>query len=160
MNTQFFYHLALVAHISGLTIMAGATVVDALITRQFWKSYFEDKSRALGINQAMSKIPLLFGIGILLLILSGVAMMGMTGGAFGEQLWFRIKFGLVILIILNGLAVGRRLGTKLKKLLAAEIKTGSPAAALLPIREKLNVFHAAQLTLFLLIFILSVFKFN
>lgn len=160
MNTQFFYHLALVAHISGLTIMAGATVVDALITRQFWKSYLEDKSGARSINKAMSKIPILFGVGILLLILSGVAMMGMTGGAFGEQLWFRIKFGLVILIILNGLAVGRRLGTQLKKMLNAEIEGGAGVAGLLPIREKLNVFHTVQLTLFLIIFILSVFKFN
>lgn len=159
MNTPFFYHLALVAHITGLTIMAGATVADAVITRQFWKSYLEDKSRALGINQAMLKIPVLFGTGILLLVLSGVAMMAMTGGAYGEQFWFRIKFGLVILIIVNGLAVGRRLGSRLRKLLAAETE-GVPAAGLLPIREKLNVFHAVQLTLFLIIFVLSVFKFN
>ncbi len=160
MNTQAFYHLALVTHIIGLTMMAGTTLADYVITRQFWKQYANDKLKGMAINQAMSKFQMFFGIGIILLILSGVEMMAITNGAFGEQTWFRIKFCLVILIIINGLAVGRRQGTKLRKLLSGKAAVENVDAKLLKVRTHLNWFHIAQMTLFTAIFVLSVFKFN
>src|SRR5882762_5635819 len=107
MSTQTLYHLALVIHIAGLTMMAGTTLADYIMTKQFWKQFAIDKQQALAINGAMSKLMLLFGIGILLLILSGIGMMWLTNGMWGEQIWFRIKFGLVIAIIINGIAFGR-----------------------------------------------------
>jgi len=160
MATQTFYHIALVTHITGLAMMAGTTLVDAVITKQFWKQYANDKPKGLAINQAMSKFIMLFGIGILLLIISGVAMMAITHGVFGEQLWFRIKFGLVIIIILNGITFGRRQGIKLRKLLAEETAGKDVDAKLLKVKAGINWFHIAQMVLFMLVFVLSVFKFN
>jgi len=158
MTTLNFYHLALVTHITGFTMMAGITLADFVTTKQFWKQYANDKPKAIAINNAMAQFPKFFGIGIILLILSGVAMMAITNGAFGEQLWFRIKFGLVILIIVNGLAIGRRQGTKLRKLLAPGNE--STDAKFLKVKSRLNWFHISQITLFTIIFVLSVFKFN
>jgi uncharacterized membrane protein SirB2 len=160
MTTLNFYHLALVTHIIGFTIMAGITLADFVTTKQFWKQYVNDKPKAIAINGAMAKFPKFFGIGIILLILSGVTMMAITNGAFGEQTWFRIKFGLVILIIVNGLAIGRRQGTKLRKLLSPESRDENSDAKLLKIRSRLNTFHISQITLFTMIFVLSAFKFN
>ncbi|WP_143097855.1 hypothetical protein [Chitinophaga sp. CF118] len=151
------YYIALTAHIMGITMMAGATLVDYVIYKQCWKYLPDSKPKALVIHEGLSKIPLLIGIGIMLLIISGVTMMQITKGVFGEQLWFRIKFGLVLLIIINGLAVGRRQGLKLAKLLLEATLT---EAKLLKIKNNLTLFHLSQLVLFVIIFILSVFKFN
>ena len=160
MTTQSFYHLALVTHIAGLTIMAGTTLVDFIITRQFWKLHANNNLKGLAIQEATSKFTMLFGIGILLLILSGVYMMYVTHGAYGEQIWFRIKFGFVIAIILNGIAIGRRQGLKLRKILSEEAAGKNSEKQLLKIKANINRFHISQLVFFLTIFTLSVFKFN
>ncbi|MHA4811206.1 hypothetical protein ACX0G9_24100 [Flavitalea flava] len=158
---QTLYHIALVIHIIGLSMMAGTTVVDYIITKQFWKQYAKDQTKGLAIYETISKIVILFAIGIILLILSGVTMMAITHGAFGEQTWFRIKFGLVVIIIINGLANGRRLGIKLrKKYLSAGIAWNNNESGLFKIRFSLRLFHFSQMLLFIIIFILSVFKFN
>jgi hypothetical protein len=157
---QSLYHIALVIHIIGFTMMAGTTLVDYVVTKQFWKQYAIDKTKGPSIYETISKIVLLFGIGIILIILSGVAMMAITRGAFGEQTWFRIKFALVIVIIINGLVVGRRQGRKLKNILSAGLAGNSMEASLSKIKSNLSWFHVSQMMLFSIIFILSVFKFN
>ena len=152
--------MALVIHIMGLATMAGTTLADYIMTKQFWKQFAADKLQAFAINKAMAKLVLLFGIGIILLVLSGISMMWLTNGMWGEQLWFRIKFGLVIVIIINGLAVGRRQGNQLRKLVALEATGEHTGTTLLKVKSNLNRFHVAQLALFIIVFVLSVFKFN
>jgi len=160
MNSQTLYNAALVTHILGLALMAGTTLVDFMLTRQFWKQFALDKQKGLGISEATSKFPLLFGGGILLLILSGITMMAIMRGAWGEQIWFRIKFGLVLLVILNGVAVGRRQGAALRKSVVEEAAGIANEERLLKIKGRLTVFHLSQIALFITIFILSIFKFN
>jgi uncharacterized membrane protein SirB2 len=165
---QTLYQIALVNHIIGLTLLAGTTLVDYILARHFWKQYFQNPFQAIAINDATSKFQILLGIGIILLILSGITMMGITHGAFGEQIWFQIKFGLVILIIINGLAVGRRQGSKLKKLLSQETTNFSDGSVqrenlkveMLKVKGRITWFHCLQLFFFILVFVLSVFKFN
>jgi hypothetical protein len=160
MTTQTLYHAALVAHIAGLTIMAGTTLADYVVTKQFWKQYAIDKTKGIAINEATSKLVVLFGIGIILLILSGVGMMALTHGVFGEQTWFRIKFGLVIIIIINGLAVGRTQGAKLRRILHGGPAGNNTDEGLLKIKTNINWFQLSQMGLFIIVFVLSVFKFN
>src|SRR5687767_7283191 len=158
MNT--LYQIALVTHIIGLTTLAGSTLVAYVLTKQFWAQYARDKVKAIAIHEAGSKFPMLFAIGILLLILSGVTMMTITRGAFGKQLWFQIKFGLIITVILNGLAVGRRQGSRLTKILSEEVQGVNSKEKLIKIKSNIRGFHISQLIFFLIIFTLSVFKFN
>jgi hypothetical protein len=160
MNTQAIYHLSLVTHIVGLTLMAGTTLVQYIIFKKFRKLAALDYSKGITILDSTSRLPGLSGIGIILLILSGVSMMAITHGAFGEQIWFRIKFGLVIIIIINGLAIGRRQGIKLRKLLDEKISGNLIEARLLKLENNIGYFHFIQLALFLTVFVLSVFKFN
>jgi hypothetical protein len=89
-----------------------------------------------------------------------VGMMAITKGVFGEQVWFRIKFGLVLLVIVNGLAVGRRQGTKLRGLLVKQAEGEQTEEAIMKVKNNLRLFHMVQLFVFLIIFVLSVFKFN
>jgi len=141
-------------------MLAGVTLVDFILFKQFWKHLKSDKKEGLAINAAMSKLPALFGIGVILLILSGVGMMAITNGVFGEQVWFRIKIALVVIIIINGLTVGRRQGAKLRKILPEVTSENDIDSRLLKIRVRLRRFHISQLALFIIIFVLSVFKFN
>jgi Predicted integral membrane protein (DUF2269) len=160
MNLQTLYHLSLVIHIIGLTTMAGATLVDYVAFKQFWKQYSIDKEKGMTVLEALSKLPMLMGIGIILLILSGVAMMGITHGVFGEQIWFRIKFALVIIIIINGIVVGRRQGLKLRKLVADNSSGRNLHDELLRVKGNMRLFHLSQILLFIVVFTLSVFKYN
>jgi hypothetical protein len=160
MTTETIYHTALVTHITGLTMMAGTTLMDYVIFKQVWKQYAIDKMRSLAISEAMVKLQIVFGTGFLFLLISGITMMYLTHGVFGEQTWFRIKFGLILVIMINGLAFGRRQGVKLRKLLPEEISGGSSNDQILKIKDNLNLFHISQLAIFITIFVLSVFKFN
>lgn len=160
MNLQTLYHLALVTHIIGLTTMAGATLADYILFKQFWKQYYLAKEKGMAVLETLSKLPMLMGIGILLLLLSGFTMMGITHGVFGEQLWFRIKFALVIIIILNGIVLGRRQGLKLRKLLVDNSPGKNQPSELLKIKGNIRLFHLSQILLFLVVFVLSVFKYN
>src|ERR1700761_9516602 len=158
MNSQLLFPAFLTLHLTALTLMAGTTLVDYLSYASFWKLYEKERERSLGLLQLMAKFSRIIGIGAATLILTGIGMMVLTNGVFGEQLWFRIKFGLVILLILNGLLVGRQQGVKLRKL----IDDGSidMTAQITNIKANLKKFRLIQLCIFFLIILLSAFKFN
>lgn len=154
------YHTALVTHIIGVTLAAGAALASYIITRQFWKQYADDKRKAKAVQETQRGFRLVPRIGLLLLILSGVCMMALTNGVFGEQLWFRIKFGLVLVIIAHGIIMGRRQMSRLNTLLTQETMGTNVDAQLLKLKAGLNRFHIVQISLFVIVFTLSVFKFN
>lgn len=99
-----------------------------------------------------ARFPRLIGVGVGLLLLSGFYMMFLTRGAYGGQLWFRIKLVLVIAAIVNSFIV-KRLGKRVKAMVAAE---GSGDG----LQQKVTAFYLVQLFLFLAIFVLDVFKFT
>lgn len=149
-------HFFLLFHIVAITLMAGGTVVDFIQTRKFWIFYARDPQQGMLVRKMSDKLPLLIIAGLILLLLSGIGMMAATHGVYGEMLWFRIKIALVLLVILNGIVIGRRLNVRLMRLLNA---SGS-ADELNRVKRNLNLFHISQLTLFFIIFFLSAFKFN
>jgi len=148
----------LTMHLMGFVMVAGTTVADFIAFRQFWNQYELDAVKGRAVFQAISKFPILFRIGIILIILSGVGMMAITHGVFGEQLWFRIKFALVIMVILNGLITGRRQSRRLGRILNAELPDNFVKFE--RVKGNLKMFHYVQLTLLFIILFLSVFKFN
>ena len=158
MATQTWLSAFLVLHLTGLVLMAGTTIIDYLTYRLFWKIYAIEKRTSTGLIQLMSRYSRILGIGAALLILTGIGMMALTRGVFGEQLWFRIKFVLVLLLVANGLLNGRRLGMKQRKILSTagfvpDDTTGR-------IKSRLNSFYLSQLGIFITIVFLSVFKFS
>ena len=156
MNTSTLLQSLLTLHLLGLITMAGTTLIDYSTFKTFWKQFDKDQSLSPGLLEARSKFSRIAGIGAAVLILTGFGMMAVTHGVFGEQLWFRIKFALVILLISNSLIVGRRQGIKLNKL-----STGTGDLAQISLaRTYLNRFYLTQLTIFLVIVFLSVFKFS
>ncbi|MBS0028094.1 hypothetical protein ACTJJ0_06480 [Chitinophaga sp. 22321] len=154
MSTQTIFQSLVVTHLIGFLLFAGGTIADFIGIRQFWKQYALDTAKAPAVMQAMSPFAVFMRIGIGVIILSGIGIMAMTHGVFGEQIWFRIKFGLVLLVIANTLLVGQRQRVQLKKALTTD--TAIPEK----IKVNLNRFHLVQLVCIFIIILLSVFKFN
>jgi hypothetical protein len=153
MNSLRLLQLLLVIHLSGLTLMAGTTAVsfaafrnlsDFLSRSQDSIDYYFKKTLGL------SRLLLLGGI---LLVLSGVGLLILTH-AYG-QVWFQMKMGLVVALILNGSLFGGRQEQKIKKILEG------PDGYLQKLRQpmaSLRAFYVIQLSLFLAVVSLAVVK--
>jgi len=159
MNTGIYYS-ALAIHAIGITMMAGTTFIDAVIFRLFWKIFPNDIDKHELTASIIYKVQKIVGFGMLAILISGVMMMYYLHEVWGAQIWFRIKIGIVLLVIINGLVIRRRLGLKLKQILT-DIATGKNSETKnAAIKRNFMIFHLLQLLFFVIIFILSVFKFN
>jgi hypothetical protein len=158
MTTIYLLPTLLSLHLMALVLMAGTTLVDFITLRSFWRMFEKQREKATGLLDATASYSRMIGIGAAILILTGFGMMFITRGVFGEQLWFRIKFVFVILLVANGLLVGRRLGFRLRKTVsgAGLINPGT----IMQVRKKMFRFHTSQLLIFIIIILLSIFKFN
>lgn len=153
MDSMTLLNIFLIAHLTGLALMAGTTVADTVTFNTFSKSLQIDGKPSLTLLALMDKFSALLGIGAALLIISGTGMMIITHGAFAHQIWFRIKLVLILALILNGFVVGGRQKSKLKKYLDAGEQ---PETAI----RNIKLFYLSQMGLFLTIILLSIFKFN
>jgi hypothetical protein len=146
------YLLSLFIHITGISLAAGTTVISFFVNRRFWKYCSAEKAKALTLMELATRFQRFIGIGIGLLILSGIYMVYFTKGAFGQQLWFRIKMVLVVLAIINNVVIQIFVKRVMGRLTAG--------VSLNSLQQKITAYYLLQLVLFLAIFILGVFKFN
>jgi uncharacterized membrane protein len=158
MTTANVFAAFLTLHLISLVIMAGTTLIDFISYQTYWKLFDQNGERAAGILEATSKFPRLIGIGAAFLVVSGVGMIALTHGLLAEQLWFKIKFTLVIVLVTNGILVGARNGIKLRK--AVAINGPELKSQIVSIKTNLRRFHITQLIIFCTIIILSAYKFN
>lgn len=153
MNTMILLNIFLIAHLTGLALMAGTTVADTVTFNTFSKSFRKNGTPSLTLLALMDKFSALLGIGAALLIISGTGMMVITHGAFAHQIWFKIKLALILTLILNGFLVGGRQKSKLKN----HLDSGEEAENVM---GNIKLFYVAQLAVFLTIILLSIFKFS
>lgn len=156
---QNIYSTILVVHVAGITLMAGTAFVDLFMFRLFWKRYPENNEQGLVVENIMFRLQRFMGVGMLLILLSGIGMMAYLHQVWGQQLWFRIKMFVLILIIINGLGLRRVLGTKLRRILDTD-PSANIGLLLSKVRLRMTIVQYLQLLLFIVIFTLSVFKFN
>jgi len=156
MNLFFF----LVLHIVGLSIMFGTTVVDFFCFAQFWKQYPRDKVRAAAILPVLVNFRFLFAGAFIMLLTSGIGMVALSHGAFAEQLWFRVKMGILVLVILNGAVMGGRAARGLRKVVEEELAGANVEQRRMVLKGRIRMVHIFQMLLFVAIFVLSVYKFN
>lgn len=147
-------------HMIGLATVAGVTLASYFILRQFRVQYTQDKQKGFAIMQATSKLPMVAGIGLLLQILSGIVMMVATRGAFGEQLWFQIKMIFVILIIASIIILNGQLQKRLRKWVLDDLMHGKRTQQIGSLAEKIGYIQLFLLSFFIIVFMLSVFRFN
>jgi hypothetical protein len=156
MNLFFF----LVLHIIGLSVMAGTTGVGYFCLSYFWRQYPRDKARAAVLLPVLVNFRFLFAGAFILLLISGIGMVALSHGAFAEQLWFRVKMGILVLVILNGAIIGGRATRGLRKTIAEELAGANVERRRKALKGRIRAVHIIQLLLFVAIFTLSVYKFN
>jgi hypothetical protein len=160
MSTQTILHVTLALHLIALTIAMGITIATAIAFKQFWRLYDKDKERGLSAFRAITKFRV-FGItGLMVLILTGLIMLWLFNWTLAGLLWFKIKMFIVVLLFVNGFTSGRTTSQKLEALLKQEAGSADFEPDTIRIRRHLMIFHLTQLTLFALIIILAVFRFN
>lgn len=157
MNSMTLLNSLLVLHVVGFTTMAGTVLADFTINGRAKKYFTSDKLKALSILEGTAFFMRLIGIGGGLLILTGIGMVIVLKGAVTNMLWFKIKMILVLLVVVNGAGPLRRNAGNLKLLLSEN--TGNNNGRILALKSRMTVFHSIQMILFLVIFILSVFRF-
>jgi uncharacterized membrane protein SirB2 len=160
MNMQVLLHAGLALHLIGLTSAAGTTIATYIITLQFRIQYAKDKQKGFAIIQATSKLPIVAGIGMLLLIISGVMMMAATNGFYGQQLWFRIKMVLVVVIIGSSIFLTRKLGKRLGEWVPDDMIHENRTGQIESLAGRVAYTQLFLLSLFIIIFVLSAFRFN
>ena len=158
MNTV--YNAALVLHVMGITAMAGTTLIDFVLFQQFWKTLPNSKDKSIVLEDTLHRLQKFMGFGMLLIIISGIIMMFYLHHVWGQQLWFRVKMGLLLLIIINGLGLRRALGNKLKKQLNSFGGDGDLTHVRPALKKNITTVLVTQLFFFIIIFVLSVFKFT
>ncbi|GAA0564457.1 hypothetical protein [Chitinophaga japonensis] len=153
-----FYLLSLLVHITGLTLLGGTVLIGYMMERRFWKLYGPDRSKALVVHDLGAKLGPIAAIGGALLILSGILLVMQTKGAFAEQLWFRVKMMLVLVLIVMSAVTGRQ-RKKTSAVITADT-TEKSTATLARLERNITVYYLVQLAVVLAIFVLGVFKFN
>jgi len=155
-----FYNAALVLHIVGITLMAGTAFIDFITFRAFSKTYTMDMTKAMVLENHLYKLQRFLGIGMLLILISGITMMAKLHDVWGAQLWFRIKMGVLLLVIINGLGLRRVLGKKLQKMTTGQSNIAVTDERWNSMKRKFTAVQLIQIMLFVIIYTLSVFKFN
>jgi len=157
MNQQI-YDTAKTLHIVGLTVAAGMSILDLILYQYFWGLYPQRAQEGVVIERLAGRLQRVTAIGMMLIVISGITMMFYLHSVWGQQLWFRIKMIVLLLIIVNGLSFRRILGARIHKRVTQEpdglwTQQGS-------LQPGLTSVQIIQLMFFIVIFILSVFRFN
>ncbi len=158
MKTYILIRLVLAIHISALAIMAGTTVIDYVTFRTFWERVDVEGSEARGLLPIMSKYGSIVRASGAFLLISGIAMLALVDGVWWQQLWFKVKMALVLLLLLNGAIIGNKNGVAFRELARAYAPDFIDQSA--EVRVNLNRFYLTQLFLFFAIILVSAIKFD
>ena len=159
MNIINSLQTGLLLHLIGLTLLVGATLSSYIVQRQFRKEY-KDQQKGLALMHSSKKLRHLAAIGLGLQVVSGVMMLAATGGGYGQQLWFKIKMVLVLLIIAVTIAWHRSLQNRLHQLVLNDEMNAHKNQQIEKIAVRINYAQLSLLAFFIIIFILSVFRFT
>lgn len=154
MNTLRLLQALLVVHLTGLTLMAGTDAVSFLAFKRLSKSLHEDPTAVKFYLKKLLGLSSLLPLGGVLLISSGVGLLIITH-TYG-QLWFQLKMGVVVALMLNGFLFGARQERKIKPVLNAQ--DGQIHLQLRQPLAYLRIFYAIQLMLYFTAVGLAVIK--
>jgi hypothetical protein len=117
MGTGFLINLGLALHLTGLSIAIGVVLTKYLSFKKVFSERAVDHRKWAFTLWATVRLNAYLGIGMGVAILSGAFMMYLAYAAFMYQLWFQVKIGILLIIIISGIVTTRN-ESKLRKLLA------------------------------------------
>lgn len=151
------YQFFKLIHIFGFILGIGVTVSAFLAFTQFWKLYHSNQSQGRAAFRAFAALQKFGMLGLLLVLVGGISMLAIADWSYMNLLWFQIKLGLVVLMLVNGFTFGRVSTLQLQAFLKEEKPTTEAAQE---IQSKLRTFQILQLCIFAGIILLSVFRFT
>lgn len=151
------WHISLVLHIIGISMIAGTTLADFVLFRHFTKQFTADRTRAFTIKETMDKLARIYPFGGSLMILSGLLILWSNNFGFASQFWFHIKMLLFIILLVNGNVFARKASMRITRSLG---EGNSSSAVLQPLISRVGMILNIQMVILTIIFILSIFKFQ
>lgn len=150
-------NIGLVLHICGISLMVGMTVAGFITYKRLFNLLTKMENSVTLLVTTIKMYSRMQILGGSLIIAGGALMMFALHGIIMQQLWFRIKIALLLLLIFNMPLIFRPANKRLKLFLShgrSDIRDKIKA------KQLLDLFYTLQLLIFLTIFILSVFRFN
>lgn len=148
------YLIFLVIHVSAFALFTGTLIANMVNSNQLWLYIDKDAAITKALFNTTGKYNRIMGICLGLAVVMGIAMMSQMHKVYGPQLWFRIKIGLLVVLLVVRILYSRNLG-QLKKGINNEIKV-----SFADLRKKISLFQLLSIIIIGGIIILSVFRFN
>lgn len=156
---HYLFSIGLFIHIIGITCIAGGSIGGLVLEAHLWKLIRQSPEHVSVVGPLMPKYPVIIQVGTLLMLISGLMMLGALGWVVAGQWWFIIKMVLVVALVLNGTLVAKPNGKKIRLLVPQLIQGKSVHAELQLVRRKMIAFHISEMTLLVIVYLLAVFRF-
>lgn len=153
------FSIGLFIHIVGITLIAGGSVGGLVLEAQIWKCLPGSPEKVRVLGPLMPKYPVIIQLGTLLMLVSGLVMLGALGWRMASQGWFIIKMVLVVALVLNGMLVARPNGMKLRTLVPRLMQGEAVMAEINQVRRRMTWFHISEMTMLVAVYLLAVFRF-
>ncbi|OQP64102.1 hypothetical protein A3860_22100 [Niastella vici] len=149
-----FYLFFLIIHLTAFALFTGTFFASIITGNQLWHYSQKDTAIMRAILITFDKYARVMGICLGLIVTMGILMMVNMHKVYGPQLWFRIKMGMVIAIIIFRILHARTFNQFKRRL------NNEAMASFDDIKKRLSLFQTVQLVLIGGIIILSVCRFN
>ena len=148
------YLIFLVIHVSAFALFTGTLIANMVNSNQLWLYSDKDAAITKALFNTTGKYNRIMGICLGVAVLMGIGMMIQMHQVYGPMLWFRIKIGLLIVLMVVRILYSRNIGV-LKKGINNE-----KAISFTELRKKISLFQLLSIIIIGCIIILSVSKFN
>ena len=151
------YQLFKFIHVAGFIIGVGVVLSTTFAFKHFWALYGSNKAQGLASFKAFGNIQKFGMMGLLLVLIGGFGMLIIAEWSLWDSLWFKIKMGLVVAMLVNGFTLGRTSTLQLQDFVRRESADIEQARRL---QARIRTFQRVQIGIFGAIILLSVFRFE
>jgi uncharacterized membrane protein len=148
------YLIFLTLHLTAFALFTGTLIANMINSNQLWQYAGKDATITQALFNTTGKYNRIMGICLGVAVTMGIAMMIQMHKVYGPQLWFRIKIGLLVLLLVVRILYSRNLG-KLKKGINNETKV-----SFADLQKKTSLFQLLSIFIIGGVIILSVCRFN
>jgi hypothetical protein len=153
------FSIGLFIHILGITLIAGGSLGGLMLENHIWKSLPGSPEKVGALGPLMLRYPVIIQAGTLLMLVSGLTMLGALGWGLAAQSWFIIKMLLVVALVLNGMWVAKPNAARLRALIPRLIQGEAVYPEIARVKRNMTLFHISEMTMLVIVYLLAVFRF-